>query len=159
MMKTLMMGLWVCLLTLASSYAAAYWKADKPLPARAEEPFLEGLEHQKIEPVIVPMIADGDVQGYVIAKLVFTADARTLRDFALDAQPFIADEAFREIYQNGKVEFGALKKYDLKQLTDGVKARVNERVGIELIHDILIEEVNYAPKGSMDGQAIIKVGK
>lgn len=141
MIKLLVFGVWVCLATLGSSYAAAYWASGRT--AKAEEPYLEGLEYRKLEVITVPMVSEGIIQGYVVAKLVYTADAAHLREMKIEPDPFVVDEAFREIYTNGQIEFGKLSKYNLPQITAAIKENTNKRLNYELIEDILLEGLNY----------------
>jgi hypothetical protein len=148
MIKVVLTGLWVCVITVASSYAAAYWSAGKHGDGK-QEVYLEGIEYQKIQAITVPMIAEGGVQGYVVAKLVFTADARTLRDLAVPPHAFVVDEAFREIYSNGKVDFGNIAKYNLGEMTDAIKKNVNKRLNFDVVQDVLVEEINYVEKSDI----------
>ena len=154
--KTVLIGLWACVIALASSYAAATWRmgSDSP-PAAAAAPdkpvgtVLAGLEYRKPPSVTVPMISDGRLRGYVIAKLEFTADAKTLQAFPVDPQPFVMDEAFRRIYTDGKVEFDQISKYNLDEMTAAIKKNVNARLGSDLIHDILVDQVSYVDKDAL----------
>lgn len=146
MIKTVVVGIWACLVALVATFFVAQWKAEvKP---GAETPHLEGIEYRKLDPLTVPMISEGTVQGYVLARLVFTADVGMLAQLPVQPEPFVADEAFREIYINGKVEFGKLAKYNLDQLVARIKENANKRLGPDFIKDILIEEINYATKGA-----------
>jgi hypothetical protein len=145
--KTIVIGVWAAIVALIASYSVAEWKAEvKP---GDEKPYVEGLEYRKLEPLTVPMIADGLVQGYVLARLVFTADAGALRKLKVAPEPFVSDEAFREIYNNGRVEFGKLAKYNLDQIVAHIKENTNKRLGADFVHDILIEEINYADRRTM----------
>lgn len=147
MIKTVIIGLWACVVALVASYFAAQWKAE--IKPTEEAPYLVGLEYRKLEPITVPMIADGVVTGYILARLVFTADAGALHKLPMEPEPFIADEAFREIYNNGKVEFGKLVKYNLDQLAANIKENANKRLGPDFIQDILLEEINYVDKNTL----------
>ena len=147
MIKTIVIGVWAAMVALIASYSVAQWKAEvKP---SEEKPYVEGLEYRKLEPLTVPMIADGMVQGYVLARLVFTADAGALRQLKVEPEPFVADEAFREIYNNGRIEFGKLAKYNLDQIVAHIKENANKRLGPDFVQDILIEEINYADRRTM----------
>jgi hypothetical protein len=94
MMKNVMAGFWVCAVTLASCYAAVTWTVGKA-PAE-EKGNYEGLQYKKLPPMNIPIVAEGAVQGYVIANLVFTADAKTLREISVPPEAFIQDEVFRQ---------------------------------------------------------------
>jgi hypothetical protein len=111
-----------------------------------------GLEYRHPDAITVPMISDGKLRGYVVAKVVFTADAAALRDSPIDPQPFVVDEAFRHIYTDGKVEFDHLSKYNLDKITGDIKDAVNKRLGTDLIKDILVEELNYVDSEQLKKQ-------
>jgi hypothetical protein len=152
MIKLLFIGLWVCLITLGSSYAAAYWAVGQS--GKEEELYLEGLEYRKLPIITVPMISDGAVQGYVVVKLVYTADAALLHEMSVEPDSFVTDEAFREIYTNGVVQFGKLSKYNINEITIAVKEHVNKRLAFEVVQDILVEGLNYIEKDDMRRVAV-----
>lgn len=145
--RLVLLGLWVCAVTLASSYVTATWRAETP--PRPEVPELEGLDYEETSPVHVPILANGEVQGYVAAQLVFTIDARTLRQMTVKPHAFIQDEVLRTIYSDIKVDFTRLERVDIDALLQGVKARVNARLGADLIRDMLVKDFNYIRKDQL----------
>jgi len=154
MIKTLGISLWAALVGLGASYAAATFSESTGSGATtaavvAKGPIPNGLEYKKPPPLTVPMISDGRLRGYVVARIVFTADARALSEFPIDPTTFVLDEAFRRIYTDGKVEFDKMSKYNLDDLTKAIKTNVNQRLGAELIHDVLLEDVNYVDKNGL----------
>lgn len=148
MMRLLFIGLWVCLVTLLASYGGAYWMAGSS-GGKDEQPYLVGLEYRRLEPINVPMIIDGTVRGYVIAKLVFTADAATLRKLPIEPQIFVTNAAFHEIYTDGRVEFGKLSKYNLAEMLSNIRTKVNEKLNGEVINEILVDGINYIDKSEI----------
>ncbi len=147
--RLLVLGAWVCAVTLVSGHLALTWRAETP-PA-AETPFFEGLEYEETALIHVPIIANGDVQGYVAAQFVFTADARTLRQMTVKPHAYVRDEALRAIYSNGKVDFSRLERVDIDALLKTVKTGVNARLGGELVKDVLVKEFNYVRKDQLRG--------
>lgn len=147
--RLLVLGAWVCGVTLVSGHMALTWRAETP-PA-AETPFFEGLEYEETALIHVPIIANGDVQGYVAAQFVFTADARTLRQMTVKPHAYVRDEALRAIYSNGKVDFSRLERVDIDALLKTVKTGVNARLGGELVKDVLVKEFNYVRKDQLRG--------
>lgn len=148
MIRLVIIGVWVCAVTLASSYGAAYWAAGAGF-GKAEEPYLPGLEYRRVPTITVPMIMDGQVKGYVIAKLVFTADAGTLKKLTVDPVVFVTNDAFGEIYTNGRVESGKISKYNLKDMMDRIKEKVNARLNGPVLQEILIDGINYIDKNDI----------
>ncbi|HMN88141.1 MAG TPA: hypothetical protein PKA74_19465 [Bauldia sp.] len=152
MIRTVAVGLWAAVVAILSTYAAATWSAGGSVALPADESALDGLEYRKPGPLTVPMIADGRLRGYVVAKVVFTARAGDLREFPVDPNPFVTDAAFREIYTNGRVEFDQLSKYNLAEITGAIKESVNKRLGFDLLKDVLLEEISYVPKDAMTSE-------
>ncbi|AWN53192.1 hypothetical protein [Methylobacterium sp. 17Sr1-1] len=144
-MKILITGLWICAVTIASCYGAVTFGGGI-FSGKKTEPYLEGLQYQKLAPINIPMIADGRVQGYVIAVLVFTADAKLMHTLPVPPNAFVVDEAFRQIYGDTALDFRKLAKYDITKRLAEVRAKVNERLGGDVVKDVLVDEINFVAK-------------
>ena len=149
MLKLALSALWVCLATLGSIYGVVAWKTGAR--AAAEPAYIDGLDYEKTRAINVPMIADGKIQGYVVAQFVFTVDAKTLSKLAVPPEVFVLDEAFRTIYADERLDFRQLEKYDLPGLMTAIRERVNQRLEAEVIQDVLVEEFNYLAKDEAQG--------
>jgi len=147
-LKLILSGVWVCAVTLLSSYAATWWKVGHSGPL-AHESAVSGLEYKKTKPINVPMIADGGVQGYIVAQFVFTADAATLKKLPVPPEVFLQDESFRALYSDEKLDFRHLEKYDITKLTKTLVSKVNERLSMDIVKDVLVQEFNYVSKDDM----------
>ena len=145
MMKLLITGIWACLVTVGTSFGISYWKETAAaLPAKQDQP--EGLVYEKVKVINVPMIADGSVQGYIVTQLVFTANAKVLRQLPVPPEPFVVDEAFRMIYGDQKLDFKNLGRYDLTQFAQTVRVQVNKRLQTEALQEVLVQDFNYVSK-------------
>jgi len=145
MVRTLFIGIWAALIALVSTYAGATWQSGGTPSGESKQSGFAGLEYFHPPAITVPMISDGRLRGYVVAKLVYTADSHAVHAFPVDPEAFVMDEAFRRIYTDGKVEFD--------EMTKAIRTNVNTRLGADLVHDLLIEEVNYVDKESLKNQA------
>lgn len=152
MIRLILSTLWICAITLASSYVAASWKATGTIAPGGEEA-LTGLNYQKTEPINVPMIVDGSVEGYVVAQFVYTADATTLNKLSVPPDPFMLDEAFRAIFSDERIDVTHLERFDLAKLTDNIRTHANERFGADIIQDILVEQFTFVSKDEVRAQA------
>jgi hypothetical protein len=143
MMRLLAIGLWVGLVMTGSGYAVAVWRSSGQDPAAAHgRPKLQSVATRRIG---VPILAGGQVQGYVVAKFSFTADATLLKEAGVKPDDFVLDEAFRAIYESASVDFSNLQRHDLGALAKTVVARVNERLAADIVQDLLVEELSYLP--------------
>jgi hypothetical protein len=145
MIKLLMTGIWACVVTVGASLAISYWQESRAaLPAKQE--YLEGVVYEKTKVINVPMIAEGSVQGYIVAQLVFTADAKILRQLPVPPEAFVVDEAFRSIYGDQKLDFKNLARYDLTRFAQSVREQVNKRLQAEVLQEVLVQDFNYVSK-------------
>jgi len=145
MIRLVLAGLWVCILTAGTSYAVAYWK-ENGSALSAKDEYLEGLQHLKTRVLSVPMVENGAVQGYIVARFTYTVEAKTMHQLAVPPEPYVVDEAFRRIYADERLDFRKLARYDLSILTAAIKQRVNERMQAEIVQDVLIEDFNYVSR-------------
>lgn len=152
MVKVLLIGLWVCAVALGASYGAAYWAAGAA-HAKAQDPYPPGLDYRRLPPVTIPMIVDGQIKGYVLAKMVFTADAATLKRLPVDPAIFVTHSVFNEIYVNGRIEFGKIAKYDLAGMMSRIKGAANAYIGGDVVQEVLVDSINYIDKTDMRAAA------
>jgi hypothetical protein len=144
MMRLIASCVWIIVVTSASGYVSSTWRswgAESGTPGRKSG----NLERIKTMPINVPMIANGDVEGYIVAQFVYLADTRKLRELSISPDDFITDEAFRTLYSS-EVDFNHLQKYDLERLTKILVQKINQRMGMKIIKDVLVEEFTYVSK-------------
>lgn len=147
MIRNVIAGFWVCAVTLVSCYTAVTWMVGRS-PAEEQQHY-EGLQYKKLPPLNIPIIADGAVQGYVIANLVFTADSRTLREISVPPESFIQDEVFRHVYSDESLDFRRLSRYNVNGMISAVRDKINKRLGAEIVKDILVENFNFIDKSDI----------
>ncbi|NKI59760.1 hypothetical protein HCG46_15925 [Labrenzia sp. PO1] len=145
MIKTIVAGLWMSATMLASGYGTTQYLAAQKRVGD-DEPAFVGLDYETVNPVNVPILFDGTLQGYVVIKMVFTADGDTLRRLPVPPHPFLVDEAFRVLYSDETLDFRSLERYDLEAFTESLKKTTNARLGRPVVHDVLVEEFNYFDK-------------
>ena len=145
MIKLLASCIWICAVTAASAYVGTAWKLRASAPQVAEEEHGK-LEPKKTRPLNVPMIANGVVQGYIVAQFTYTADAAALAHLSVTPESFLLDEAFKTFYADDKLDFQHLERYDLAAVTKTLASNVNKRLGANVVRDVLVEEFNYVSK-------------
>lgn len=149
MMKVLIAGVWMSVAMLGSGYGTVQYLSAQDASADGADQGFVGLDYETLKPVNVPILYEGLLQGYVVAKLVFTADGQTLRRLPVPPHPFLIDEAFRRLYSDDTLDFRNLERYDLEALTAHLKTQANKRLGRDVIVDVLVEEFNYFDKNDV----------
>ena len=139
--------IWIIAITTASAYVSPMLRSQSG-ESRKPMKKMEELERKKTVPINVPMIANGNVEGYIVAQFIYLVDVRNLQELSVPPDDFITDEAFRELYSS-EVDFNHLQKYDLQGLTKTLAQKINLRLGREIIKDILVEEFTYVPRSDI----------
>jgi hypothetical protein len=146
MIRIILSGLWVCVATLVSSYVAVSWQA-RSAPGGAEHSAVTNrIENIKTRMISVPFIADGAVQGYVVAQFSFNTNVDALKALPFKPEDVFLDEAFKTIYAGEGLDFRKLKKQDLPNLSKTIAENINKRFGNKLVEETLIQELNYMTK-------------
>lgn len=157
MIRLIATGLWICLVTALSTYAATLWHSEASPQAEPGKLFT-GLETLQSGMISVPVVASGAVQGYVLAQFTFTMKSESLKKMSVKPDVFIVDAAFRSIYSGEAAALRGAKKQDLQALTAAIKERVNQRFGEPLVEDVLIEKLTFVPKDEVrEGANLVKV--
>ncbi len=133
--------------TVGGVYGAVFWKTSANAPANKDEQ--AKLQTLKTHMVSVPVLADGQVLGYVVTRLQFTADADLMKGSAVQPEAFVADEAFRRIYETTPDDIKKGRKQVFKEMTADIVAGVNKRLGRNVVKDIMIDSWTYLSKQDM----------
>ena len=143
-MKLVAIGVWVILVTAGATFASVYLgKSGGGEQSQTED---LGVEQLTSELMSVPILRGGDVEGYVILQLSFGADKALLEQKKLDAMPYIKDAVFRGIFTSADVDFRHLKPNDLDEMAGQIAKLANQRLGIELVRQVLFQQLNYVKK-------------
>ncbi len=151
MIKPILLGVWLCGVTLGAAYGVITWQKQQHAAAEAaatEPPKLEQLQTKVIN---VPIITDGAIQGYVLAQFAFTVEADKLKELSTKPDLILVDEAFKLIYAGEAVDFRHMRRADVDALSKMLLTNVNKRLGQGLVHDVLVQQLNYLPRDQLRG--------
>lgn len=141
MIRLILIGVWASLITIASNYGALYFRqayANKEAAAPAPV-----LETRKTKEINVPKVRDGVVKGYVVMQFSYIVDAAALKKAPLSPDAFVADAAFRYIYDDESIDFARLEKVDLHALAASIVKNVNARLKADVLTDIAFQEFTF----------------
>jgi hypothetical protein len=136
-----------CLSTVGGIYGSAVLKSYAKATATSDENQKVMLMRTRM--VSVPIMSDGEVLGYVVTRLQFTAALDELTGSSIKPEPFVADEAFKRIYETGPKEVRAGRKQALRKLTANIAEGVNKRLGRDVIKNVFIDSWTYLSKQDM----------
>jgi hypothetical protein len=145
--RSLLLALITCLSTIGGLYGAMTWKAYAK--ASTGQDSQAKLQVFKTHMVSVPLLADGQVIGYVVTRLQFVADMDLVKLSSVQPDVFVADEAFRQIYEKAPDDMKIGRKQAIKELALDVTAGANKRIGRNVIKDVMIDSWTYLSKQDM----------
>ena len=143
MIKTVAIGLWVCIVALGS-LTLAIKIGSEPKAVAATEDAAPTIDYDRTDVMSVPILADGKVNGYIIAQLVYTVDSKVKNKLTVPLGLFVNDEVFNAFFgsYSDTKQIERVKFEDVKQkIIDGVNQRFPEPV----IKDLMVEQFNYIP--------------
>ncbi|KQW31711.1 hypothetical protein ASE36_05650 [Rhizobium sp. Root274] len=142
--KILGIGLWVCIVTLGAVYGSIYLATAPAAPsAEAEKPALELVRG---EPITIPVLAGGDVQGYFLTRISFMMDKEKIKGQKLPVTEMMTDELFTLLVGNKMVDIANVGAFDVMAFRDEVKTEMNARLGEGMVDQVMIEQLDYVSK-------------
>jgi hypothetical protein len=143
--KLIAVGIWACLVTAVTSMASVSWQSSGAATVNGNSPF-DDSTIVKPRLVSVPIIKEGKVQGYVVARIAYMVDEAVLAQLSFKPDLILVDEAISTIYMGNGIDFRKLEPQDLASFKKALAKNVNSRVGTELVSEVLIEELDYLTK-------------
>jgi len=153
MFKFILAAVWISVATLGAVFysfqvSQARSRAE-PIPA-----FFGGLDYVRSSIMSVPVVKDGRVDGYFLARLVYTVEPAKLKALSLPAEILLTDQLHSYLYGNPQIDFSNRESVDLDALRNGIRDSINARVGEKLVHEVLVEQIDYLSKDDIREHAI-----
>ena len=145
MIKYLILGIWVCIVVLGSTYAGVFLVSQPKAPKTAKKDKLKGLTTRKTRAVAVPIVRSGRVQGYVLAEFVYSGQEKALGKLSVPPDVPIIDQAIRYIYSDENINFDNMKRTDLAELTKSIRTHTNKVYGHELVKTVMVDSLRFLP--------------
>ena len=105
------------------------------------------------------MIRNSTVQGYFLTKLVITAEPADIAKLSVPAPDLISDQVYTYLYGNPQIDFSKVATLDLDKFRASIRDSINQRVGIELAHDVIVDQVNFLTMDQIRDNAIERRSK
>jgi len=140
MVRMLLLGLVVVLSTLGGSYAAIKLPRSSAPAAESDGPGEVAVV--KLEPVSVPVVRGGKIQGYVLGRIAFAAGTKEMKN--KDALTlYVSESIFRSVYEEEALNFADLKALQVEALAHRIIEKANARIGRPAIAQIFVESLNF----------------
>ncbi|MDY6960370.1 MAG: hypothetical protein V7774_04220 [Pseudorhizobium pelagicum] len=145
MLKLLLTGLWVCIVTLAAVYFSVQMSAPPP-PVDEEAAKKEAFELVRGEALTIPVISDGMVTGYFLGRFSFMMDKEKIKGVDLPMTELTTDELFTLLVGDKMIDLGNPGAFDLETFRTRIKDDMNHHLGEGMISEVLVEQLDFMSK-------------
>jgi hypothetical protein len=154
MIKFVGAAVWICIATLVAVYFSFQMSGSKPETDGHEAAATVTVETVKTEVMSVPLIREGLVAGYFLARLVFTVDSKEMKKLQVPADSLITDQVYSYIYSAPELDFSKVASLDIDAFRNGMRDGINKKLQLELVKDVLIEQIDYLTKDDIREAAL-----
>lgn len=154
MIKFVVAAIWICGVTVGSIFFAFSSTMDSATEEAKPAPYFGGLDYVKTDVISVPVVHENIVQGYFIARFVYTAEQKKLAAMTVPAESILIDEVFTYLYSNPMIDFTQAKKIDINAFRTGLRDAINKRMGEDLVNEVMIEQVDFLSKDEIRNNAM-----
>lgn len=145
MIRTIVLGLWMSVVVAGAVLGTGFYMLRPETVAEAK---IE-TEYRKMDTVSVPKIADGTLQGYVVARMGLTLDAKLAKEQKIPPETYIFEDAFRLLYSDPQLDFRHLEAYNIDNFVKQLIKLANARMKADVVKDIAMEELNFFTKSEV----------
>jgi hypothetical protein len=153
MLKLIITGIWVAVVTLGTVYASIQFSkpADPNAAAEAKKAVQEFVQG---ELVTLPVIKNGDVDGYFLTKASYIVDKTKVGEVTVPIPAVMTDELYTALVGDQLIRLGDNKKLDVEGLRKRIKTAMNKRLEADVIMDVIFEQIDYLSKDDLRQQKI-----
>lgn len=153
MLKLAAAAIWISAVTAGSLYLTLQWP-QAAVENVEEHRIFGGLDYIRADIVSVPVLRSGAVDGYFLARLVYTARPIDMSRIGVPIEALLSDEVYSYLYDNPQIDFTDRNAIDIDGFRSGLRDAINDRVGSKLIHEVLIEQMDYLRKDEVQASSI-----
>jgi len=153
MIKFVVAAIWIAAVTVGSVYFS-FNSQGAATKEKTDLGYFGGLDYVKTEMISVPVMKNFKVDGYFLARLVYTIEPEKAKALSLPAEPLLTDLVYTYLYANPQIDFVTRGNLDLDAMRNGIRDSVNARVGDKLVHEVLVEQIDYLSKEEIRGNSV-----
>ena len=145
MLKLLLTGLWVCLVTLGAVYFSVQMAAPPP-PVDEEAARNETLQLVRGESLTIPVISNGMITGYFLGRVWFMMDKQKIVGAEQPMTEYTTDQLFTLLVGEKMIDLGNPGAFDLETFRTRIKDDLNRRLGEGMVAEVLVEQLDFLSK-------------
>ncbi|MDE1991627.1 MAG: hypothetical protein KGI75_03955 [Rhizobiaceae bacterium] len=144
MIKLVITGVWVCVVTLASVYFSVQMATTPPVnpddAKKAQQEFVKG------ESINVPVITNGQVTGYFITRISYVMTKGKAAELQTPLTELTTDQLYSLLVGNNAIDIAHTQNFNVADFRNAIKKNMNDRLGGDYVADVLVEQLDYLSK-------------
>jgi hypothetical protein len=148
MLKLILTGIWICAVTLGAVYYSVQ-SALPPEPGSEEAASSASLEYIRGENLSIPVIADGEVSGYFVARITVRIDRAKVGKVEIPLKQLLTDEMITLLSNTSMTNLAHVRTFDPEAFKNHVKTGLNGKLGEGVVDTVLIEQLDYLSKADI----------
>ena len=148
MLKIIFTGVWICAVTLG----AVYYSVQRALPPSPDSLAAEqeaALEYIRGESLSIPVIANGEVSGYFVAKITVRVDRAKIGKVEIPLKQLMTDELITLLSSTSMTNLAHVRTFDQAAFKQHVQTGLNAKLGEGVVDTVLIEQLDYLSKADI----------
>jgi len=141
MIKFIIMGVWVLLVTLGGLFIGRTMTNDNSIQSVDIEK-KSAQEQANTDMISVPVMVEGEVKGYLLVQLTFVMDENIKSGLDSPIAPFVHDAIFAEFF-GAYTDKHQIEKVRFEPSRERIIENVNQRFGAGIIKDLLVQQFNF----------------
>lgn len=154
MIKFVVAAIWIAAVTVGSVWFSFNSRSAATSEEQVDLGYFGGLDYVKTEMISVPVMKNQAIDGYFLARLVYTVEPEKAKKLSLPAEALLTDLVYTYLYANPQIDFVTRGNLDLDAMRNGIRDSVNAHVGDKLVHEVLIEQIDYLSKEEIRGNSV-----
>ena len=161
MLKLVLTGIWICAVTLGAVYFSVQM-AMPPEPGSEDANRASSLEYIRGENLSIPVIANGEVNGYFVARITVRIDRDRVGKVEIPLKQLLTDELITLLSNTSLTNIAHVRTFDPSAFKEHLKKGLNGKLGEGSVETVLIEQLDYLSKDDLrakngDGPESIKI--
>ncbi len=144
MLKVLLIGFWVCLVSIGGVYLSVRMSQSSAEAAAAPVPVVSTIVRGN--PLSMPVIHNGAVEGYFLGRISLSVDAEKSKKVKLPMDVMLTDELFSLLMGNPMIDLKNVGAFDPEKFRTTIKDNLNSKLGDAVVMNVMIEQLDYMSK-------------
>jgi flagellar basal body-associated protein FliL len=150
MIKIVLIGAWVCIISLGAVYAAVTLAGGSADSAAAKQEIPPAYVAGEV--LSIPVLSGGAVTGYFLTKVSVMVDQDKAAKTHIPMAPYITDELYTVLVGDSMIDLPKAGHFDVEGLRTKIKTDLNAKAKDELVTSVIFEQLDYISKADATGK-------